>query len=467
MPVAPVPARMPTVVVRLPRSLREHWGGAESMRVEAANVRDAVRALGDAHPGLASRVLDEHGRPREFVHLFLNERAVHAADIGEVRVAEGDTLHILASVAGGATGAGVKKGETVLALGTKKGLFLAHSRDRKRWRVRGPWFEGTSVHHAALDPRDGRTVWAGVTSDHWGPSVQRTRTWGSRWLRAKAEPAFPEGSDLAVKRVWHVAPGIDGDVYAGVEPAGLFRSRDGGRTWEGVEGFNSFPGRAEWFPGGGGLCLHTILPHPTDARRMTVAASAVGIFETRDEGVTWHLRNGGIRADHLPEKATAEAMPGTCPHKLVRDPRTPGTLLMQNHWGVYRRKEADDKWTDIGRGLPSRFGFPMAALPDGSGFFTIPLAGDFNRVTPEGAMAVWRLDAGARSWKPQRKGLPQAAAFATVLREGLATDGRDPGGVYFGTTGGEVWASRDEGRSWASIAARLPPVLSVDAGEAG
>lgn len=433
------------------------------MQVEAATVQEAVRALGERYPGLSSRIVDERGRPRQHVHLFLNKDAVHAQDLAGVALREGDTLHVLPSVAGGSD---VKKGDAVVVAGTKKGLFLLHSRDRRRWNVRGPWFEGQSVYHATLDPRDGRTVWAGVTSDHWGPTVQRTRTWGARWLRESEQPKFPEGASEAVSRIWHVAPGLDGDLWAGVEPAGLFRSRDGGKTWEGVDGLNDHRTRKVWIPGGGGLCLHTILPHPRDARRMVVAASAVGVFETRDAGLTWHVRNGGVRADHLPEKVLPEEMTGSCPHKVVRDPKDPGTLVMQNHFGMYRRREDDAKWTDIGRGLPSRFGFPLAAHPRDRTFWSVPLEADSNRVTPDGAVAVYQLAEGKRAWTPQRKGLPQEGAWLTVLREGLATDGRDPAGVYMGTTGGEVWASRDEGATWAAIAARLPPVLSLEAGVA-
>jgi hypothetical protein len=362
----------------------------------------------------------------------------------------------------------VGKGETVVTVGTRKGLFLFHSRDRRRWRLEGPFFEGVPVHHALLDPRDGRTVWAGVTSDHWGPSVQRSRDFGARWLKPKEGPRYPAGSGLSVDRVWSLAPGADGCMWAGVEPAGLFRSDDGGDTWQGVEGLNAWPGRGSWMPGGGGLCMHTLLPHPKDARRMVVAASAVGIFATEDGGATWELRNGGILNAMSPAGSTQEDEPGTCPHKLVRDPAEPGTLYMQNHWGVYRRREGASKWTAIHKGLPSRFGFPMAAHPrDAGSVYTVPLVGDFNRVTHDGAMAVHRTRDGGKTWERLSKGLPQKGAWSTVLREGLATDGKDPAGVYVGTTTGELYASRDEGDSWTALAEHLPPILSVTAGIVG
>lgn len=356
---------------------------------------------------------------------------------------------------------GVKKGDTVVLAGTKKGLFLLRSRDRKAWRTEGPFFEGLPVYHATTD---GRVVHAAVASEHWGPSVQRSASWGARWRKPKATPQYAKDSGLSVSRVWHVAHANDGLLYAGVEPAGLFLSRDDGDTWESVGGFNDQPGRTDWMPGGGGLCLHTILPHPNDPRRMVVAASAVGIFGTNDGGASWRVMNGGIAAPWLPEKKTQEATVGTCPHKLVRDAQDPAWLYMQNHGGVYKRRRGDDRWTPIMTGLPGPFGFPMVAHPHDKGTaYTVPLVADTNRVTPEGAMAVYRTTNAGKRWTRLAKGLPQKGAFLTVLREGLATDGKDPAGLYVGTTGGHLYASRDEGASWRAIAQTLPPILSVTA----
>jgi hypothetical protein len=358
----------------------------------------------------------------------------------------------------------VKKGDTVLAIGTRKGLFFASSRDRRKWRLSEPHFAGIAVPHAILDPRDGRTVYASVDSNHWGPTIQRTTTFGARWLKDGTQPAYPKDSGLAVKRAWHVEPGVEeGEVWAGVEPAGLFHSMDKGKTWEGVEGMNAMEGRAEWMPGGGGLCMHTILPHPTDAKRITVAASSVGIFDSRDGGATWKLMNGAIKNPFSKGGHTEEHETGTCPHKLVRDPRDPGTLLMQNHWGQYRREEGDAKWTSIGKGLPSTFGFPLAVARDGR-VFAAPLRGDFDRTMIDGAMAVWRSKPGGKGWERLSKGLSQKDAYLTVLREGLAVDPHDDVGVYVGTTGGQLYASRNAGDSWAEVASTLPPILSVEAG---
>lgn len=353
----------------------------------------------------------------------------------------------------------VKKGDTVVLAGTKKGLFVIHSRDRRAWRIEGPHFAGLPVYDTVSD---GRTLYVAATNEHWGPSVRRSTSWGSRWAKPKDAPQYAKASGLSVDRVWSLALGAEDELYAGVEPAGLFVSRDGGDSWTGFDGFNAQPGRAEWMPGGGGLCLHTVLPHPGDASRMTVAASAVGIFGTEDAGATWRLMNGGIRADFMPEKKTAEHQVGSCPHKLVRDARDPEVLYMQNHCGVYRRRTGDAAWKPIMTGLPSRFGFPMAAHPHDAGtVYTVPLVADTNRVTPEGAMAVYRTQDAGRSWTRLSKGLPQKNAWHTVLREGLATDGHDPAGVYVGTTTGELYMSRDEGASWKALATSLPPVLSV------
>ena len=360
----------------------------------------------------------------------------------------------------------VAKGSTVVTVGTKKGVFVAHSRDRKRWKMEGPFFEGVECYHALLDPRDGKTLWAAPASMHWGPTIRSSRDWGAKWSK-EVGPKYPEKSGLSVSRVWHLEPGADGEMWAGVQPAGLFRSKDGGKSWEGIEGFNAMKGREEWTPGGGGLCLHTILPYPGEPKRMIVAASAVGIMGTNDGGASWRIMNGGIQAGHLPEGETKDGMLGSCPHKIVRDSRDPAQLYMQNHFGIYKRKRGDAKWTDISKGLPSRFGFPMVAHPHDAGtVYTVPLEADSNRVTPDGSMAVWRTTSGGKKWERLSKGLPQKGAFHTILREGMATDGKDPAGLYVGTTTGHLYCSRDEGKSWGEIATTLPPILSVEAGVA-
>lgn len=368
--------------------------------------------------------------------------------------------------------ADVKKGDTVVVVGTRKGVFVFHSRDRRRWSSRGPYFEGEQVRHAILDPRDGKTLWAGVTSEHWGPITMRSTNFGGKWVRGTEGPRFSKESGISVTRIWQIQPGLDDDLWVGVEPAGLFRSTDRGNTWASVDALNYWPGREKWGPGGGGLCLHTILPYPGDPKRMLIGISAAGIFGTNDAGESWRMLDRGIRA-FTPGKALDEDA-GTCVHKMVRDATDPSIVYQQNHIGVYRRKRGDPAWTKIETGLPlnkaygAPFGFPMAAHPhDAETAYLVPLAGDGNRVTPNGAMAVYRTTTGGKRWERRSKGLPQKDAWFTILREGMRTDGGDPAGVYVGTTTGQLFSSRDEGESWHLLADHLPQVQSVEAGTAG
>jgi len=367
----------------------------------------------------------------------------------------------------------IQKGDTVLTVGTRKGVFLLHSKDRRRWKSRGPYFAGDTVRHALLDPRDGRTIYAGVTSEHWGAIVSRSTDFGDTWVQGKEGPRFPKKSGLSITRIWQVQPGEHEDLYIGTEPAGLFRSMDGGDTWKSVEGLNAFPGREKWQPGNGGLCLHTILPYPGDADRMLIGISSAGIFATSDGGDSWRGYGAGVRYYGQKKFAEKEDV-ATCVHKMARDGADPDIVYMQNHAGMHRRKRGDGGWKVIENGLPiakstkGTFGFPLAAHPHDRGtVYAIPLEGDYNRVVPGGAMVVYRTENGGKRWEPMTKGLPHKAAYYTILRDGMRTDTNDPAGVYFGTLTGELFASRDDGDSWALVADNLPGVQSVEAGVVG
>ena len=367
----------------------------------------------------------------------------------------------------------VKKGETLVVVGTRKGLFLFHSRDRKRWSSRGPYFEGNEIRHAILDPSDGKTLYAGATSEHWGPIVARTKDFGGKWTTPHEGPRFSKESGISVTRIWQLQTAEDGGLYAGVEPAGLFRSEDRGESWASDDALNYNSGREKWEPGGGGLCLHTILSYPGDSRRMLVGISAAGIFATNDAGSSWRMYDAGIRY-YGKQKLFEKEDLATCVHKMVRDAKDPSIVYQQNHAGMYRRTRGDGAWKIVEKGLPvskssgGTFGFPLAAHPhDGQSAYAIPLVGDYNRVMPDGAMAVYRTTNGGKQWLKRTKGLPQSGAWFTVLREGLRTDSNDPAGVYAGTTTGQLYHSRDDGESWHLMADHLPPIQSVETGIVG
>ncbi len=347
-----------------------------------------------------------------------------------------------------------------LLVGTRKGLFvLDGDAGRQAWQVRGPLCDGWPIHDAIVDPASGAVLAAGG-SNWYGPAVWRSEDLGATWSHSSEGLTYGDDGPK-IETVWNVTTG-PGAVYAGVEPAGLFRSRDGGATWQHVEGLTNHPTRPEWQPGNGGLCLHSIVPHPADASRMWVGISAVGAFETRDGGATWELRNKGVRADFDPNP---DPEFGQCVHKLVLAADGGELLYQQNHCGVYRSADGGRQWQEITAGLPSQFGFPMTAHPrDPRTVWTIPLTEpDQGRLMPDGHAAVWRTNDGGDSWIRGDDGLPQENAYLGVLREAMAVDRLDPVGVYFGTSTGQLYGSRDEGRTWSLIAENLPSIWSVEA----
>ncbi len=361
----------------------------------------------------------------------------------------------------------IKKGSVVVSVGTKKGGFIFHSPDRRKWTMAGPYVPGATVYHFILDPRDGRTAYAAAPhgSEPWGPAVYRGRAGESLKATAHA-PKFKDGSGLAVTRVWHLEPGPADEpetIYAGVEPAALFRSEDRGETWGDIDALNYHPTRKDWQPGFGGLCLHSVLVDPRKPRHLLAGISSVGTFESKDGGRTWTTENRGVRAEFMPNKYPEW---GQCVHKLAWDGSGDGSIFQQNHCGTYHRGPDGGAWTEVTKGLPSDFGFPIAAHPNQKHTaFVTPLIGGENRVFPKGQMAVWKTANAGKSWRRETKGLP-ANAFMGVLREGMSADPEDPVGIYVGTNTGQLFASRDEGESWKMIANFLAPILSVNAGVA-
>ena len=350
---------------------------------------------------------------------------------------------------------------TALLVGTRKGGFvLASDGDRSAWQIRGPLCEGWPIHDMTADPATG-AIFAGGGSPWYGAAVWRSDDLGETWTHSSLGLTYGDTDGAPrMETVWNVTP-AHGAVYAGVEPAGLFRSVDGGKTWSHVEGLTNHPTRSAWEPGAGGLCLHSIVPHPEDPDRMWVGISAVGTFETQDGGSTWETRNKGVRADFVPGPPPEF---GQCVHKLVIAADGGEHLYQQNHCGVYRSTDGGRQWEEITGALPSDFGFPMAAHPrDPQTVWTIPLNGaDKGRFVPDGSVAVWRTNDGGGSWSRAGDGLPQQDAYVNVLREAMAVDRLDPVGVYFGTSTGQLYGSADEGRSWRLIADNLPSIWSVD-----
>lgn len=349
----------------------------------------------------------------------------------------------------------------LLLIGTKKGVFLLESDGARRdWQLRGPFCETWPINHVVGDAASG--IIYGTGGNEWfGPAVWKSEDLGETWSHSSEGLAYPEGEE-PIKSGWSLA--VAGDaLYAGVEPAGLFRSDDAGRTWREVEALRGHPSRPQWQPGGGGLILHHIVAHPDDPGQLWVGISTAGVFHTGDAGASWEPRNRGTRCDFLPEGMRYPEI-GQCVHGLAMAPGRPERLYQQNHCGMYRSEDGGRSWETIEAGLPSSFGFPVAAHPrDPDTLFLLPLNGDIaGRYVPDASAAVWRSrDAGA-SWQDLRSGLPQGDAYFGVLRQALATDPLTPAGVYFGTGGGELYASADEGGSWRCLARHLPAILSVE-----
>src|SRR5881392_2066053 len=380
-------------------------------------------------------------------------------------------------------------GIRVLA-GTRKGAFILTSDGkRKNWKVDGPHFAGWEIYHMKGSPVGQNRIYASQTSAWFGQIIQRSDDGGKSWSTPGGGPATnPEGMPMGESnkfvydgvpgthqwydgtqhpwefaRVWHIEPSLnDPDtVYAGVEDAALFRSTDGGQTWQELSGLRKHPSGEHWQPGAGGLCLHTILINPDDPNRIVIAISAASTFRTEDGGETWRPINKGLRSPELPDE---EREVGHCVHHVAMNPSRPDTLFMQKHWHVMRSDDGGDSWQKVSGNLPSDFGFPIeinANEPDT--IYVVPIESDSEHVPPEGKLRVYRSRTGGNEWEALTKGLPQEHCYVNVLRDAMSVDSLDPGGVYFGTTGGQVYASSDAGDKWNPIVRDLPAVLSVEA----
>jgi photosystem II stability/assembly factor-like uncharacterized protein len=350
-------------------------------------------------------------------------------------------------------------------IGTRKGAFAFSTRNRKTWSIAGPHFRGWEVNHVSQDFREPKRMYAAVNSAWFGPHIHASTNGGKSWKLSDQGLELKSVPNESVKRVWNVQPGASdepGVVYAGADPGALFRSGDWGQTWEEVRSLNNHATREKWTPGAGGMCLHSI--QCLGQGRMVVAISAAGAFRTLDGLKTWTPFNGNVRADFRPDKFPEV---GQCVHKLLAHPHDPESLYQQNHCGIYRAKLTGDRWTDISRGVPSRFGFGLAVpASESNTLFTVPIEGAEYRCNPDGKFRVARSRDGGKNWKLLTRGLPQRDAHLLVLREAMTSDDLDPAGVYVGTTSGQVFYTRDGGEKWQILAENLPAVYSLSVASA-
>jgi photosystem II stability/assembly factor-like uncharacterized protein len=358
--------------------------------------------------------------------------------------------------------------------GTKKGAFiLTADGKRKKWDISGPHFAGWEIYHMKGSPADPDRIYASQTSGWFGQVVQRSSDGGKTWepVGNKFEYEGHTGTHTwydgtphpwEFKRVWHIEPSLkDPDtVYAGIEDAAIFKSTDGGANWAEMRGLRGHGTGPNWTPGAGGMCLHTILLDPKDPKRMYVAISAAGAFRTDDGGKSWKPINKGLRSQYIPDP---DAEVGHCVHRIAMHKSKPKTLFMQKHWDVMRSDDAGDHWTEVSGNLPTDFGFVIdvhAHKPET--IYVVPIKSDSEHFPMEGKLQVWRSKSGGNEWEPLKKGLPQKNCYVNVLRDAMAVDSLDKCGIYFGTTGGQIYGSADSGDSWSAIARDLPAVLSVE-----
>ncbi|HLL66352.1 MAG TPA: exo-alpha-sialidase [Micromonosporaceae bacterium] len=359
-------------------------------------------------------------------------------------------------------------------VGTRKGAFiLTGDGNRRDWKVSGPHFGGWEIYHVAGSPAAPDRLYVSQTSGWFGQLIQRSDDGGATWNPVGNEFAYEGqvGDHLwydgtprpwEFKRIWHLEPSPDDPdlVYAGAEDAAIFRSADGGGSWQEMPALRTHESGPLWQPGAGGMCLHTIILDPVHRDRMFIAISAAGAFRTDDAGKSWQPINRGLRSGQIPDE---DAEVGHCVHHITMHPSRPEVLFMQKHWDVMRSDDAGQSWHEISGNLPSDFGFPIAVhAHEPDTIYVVPIKSDSEHYPPEGRLRVYRSRTGGTEWEALTAGLPQADCYVNVLRDAMAVDALDPCGIYFGTTGGQVYGSADGGDTWAPIVRDLPPVLSVE-----
>lgn len=358
----------------------------------------------------------------------------------------------------------IRKGDSLLLVGTIKGAFILRSNARRgSWEVGGPYFHGHAVYAMAYDGRGGQhRIWAS-TQSIWGTLLRSSDDFGKSWTNPQdAAIRFPADAGVSLKNIWQIAPGPDDEpnvLYCGVEPAALFETRDAGETWSLVRGLFDHPHRPRWMPGNGGLALHTIVLDPGNKQRMYVAISSGGVYRTDDGGSAWTSQNRGVRAEFMPNRYPEF---GQCVHKIAMHPARPERLFLQNHWGLYRSDDHAENWIDIANAVPSDFGFPIVVHPRNPDYvYVVPVESDQFRCACDGRLRVYRTRNAGASWEPLTRGLPQKGAYETVLRDAMITDSFEPAGIYFGTRSGQLFGSRDEGKTWQKILEGLPAIVCV------
>jgi photosystem II stability/assembly factor-like uncharacterized protein len=359
-------------------------------------------------------------------------------------------------------------------VGTHKGAFIITS-DGKRheWKIEGPHFGGWEIYHMKGSSVNPNRLYASQSTGWFGQLIQRSNDGGKTWepvgnqFTYEGVPGTHQWYDgtphpWEFKRVWHLEPSrTDAEtVYAGIEDAALFRSTDGGKNWQELAGLRAHGSGPHWQPGAGGMCLHTILLDPANQNRMFIAISAAGAFRSDDAGASWRPINRGLRSSQIPDP---DAEVGHCVHRIAMHPSRPDVLFMQKHWDVMRSNDAGESWQEVSGNLPTDFGFPIDVhAHEPETIYVVPIKSDSEHYPPEGKLRVYRSRSGGGEWEALTNGLPQSDCYVNVLRDAMAVDSLDSCGVYFGTTGGQVYASADAGDSWAPIASNLPAVLSVE-----